>query len=185
MNGSQSKFLKGTWPMSQIWSDTSLFYLDQDHTAKEKLLVLGTELDKMKHNGNTIWCNQESQERPRQPKSEKRASHSLTHISPNTLRAYTKNHHESTMRNWKTQAFDPTAQKQYRESTCNNFHQIGKPNWFNSIWGQDRNLKQKTNTLAAREPNDSGLRKLLAVVKSKNKQRKQWTVGQSLQRKNI
>jgi hypothetical protein len=43
-NGSQSKFLIGTWPISQIKPDTPLFYLGQDRTTIAKLSALGTGL---------------------------------------------------------------------------------------------------------------------------------------------
>jgi hypothetical protein len=44
VNESQLKFLEGTWPMFQIWPNTPLFQLDQDHIAIVYLLALETEL---------------------------------------------------------------------------------------------------------------------------------------------
>jgi hypothetical protein len=44
VNGSQSKFLIGTWPISRIRPDVPLFSLGQDRTAIGKLLALGTGL---------------------------------------------------------------------------------------------------------------------------------------------
>jgi hypothetical protein len=44
MNGSQSKFIEGTWPISQIGLKPSLFQLGQDYVAIEKLLALETGL---------------------------------------------------------------------------------------------------------------------------------------------
>jgi hypothetical protein len=40
MNGSQSKFLKGTWPISRNQPDAPLFYLNQDRIAIDKLSAL-------------------------------------------------------------------------------------------------------------------------------------------------
>jgi hypothetical protein len=42
VNGSQSKFLIGTWPISQNRPDAPLFQLNQDHTAIAKLSAFGT-----------------------------------------------------------------------------------------------------------------------------------------------
>jgi hypothetical protein len=48
VNGSQSKFLEGTRPISQNQPDTPLFYLGQDRIVIEKLSALGTELCNLK-----------------------------------------------------------------------------------------------------------------------------------------
>jgi hypothetical protein len=45
VNGSQSKFLTETWPISQIEPDAPLFYLDQDRLTIDKLSALGTRLE--------------------------------------------------------------------------------------------------------------------------------------------
>jgi hypothetical protein len=44
VNRSQSKFLEGTWHMSQTYPYTSLFELDQDHVAIGQLLTLRIRL---------------------------------------------------------------------------------------------------------------------------------------------
>jgi hypothetical protein len=44
VNGSQSKFLCGTRPISQTEPDVALFLLSQDRLATNKLLALGTVL---------------------------------------------------------------------------------------------------------------------------------------------
>jgi hypothetical protein len=44
VNGSQSKFLAGTWPISQNQLDASLFLLGQDRIAIEQLSTLRTGL---------------------------------------------------------------------------------------------------------------------------------------------
>jgi hypothetical protein len=50
VNGSQSKFLAGTWPMSQNQPETPLFYLGQDRLTIDKLSAFGTGLGTaMKH----------------------------------------------------------------------------------------------------------------------------------------
>jgi hypothetical protein len=45
VNGSQSKLLAETWPISQIEPDAPLFYLDQDRLTIDKLSALGTRLE--------------------------------------------------------------------------------------------------------------------------------------------
>jgi hypothetical protein len=44
VNESQSKFLTGTWSISENRPDVSLFYLGQDRLAIDKLSALGTRL---------------------------------------------------------------------------------------------------------------------------------------------
>jgi hypothetical protein len=44
VNGSQSKFPTGTWPISQLRPKPPLFQLNQDYVAIEKLLDLRTGL---------------------------------------------------------------------------------------------------------------------------------------------
>jgi hypothetical protein len=44
VNGSQSKFLEGTQPISQNQFDAPLFYLGQDRTAIAELPAFGTRL---------------------------------------------------------------------------------------------------------------------------------------------
>jgi hypothetical protein len=44
VNGSQSRFLKGTWPISQNQPNAPLFYLNQDRIAIDKLSALETGL---------------------------------------------------------------------------------------------------------------------------------------------
>jgi hypothetical protein len=44
VNGSQSKFLNGIWPMSQNQLKIPLYYLGQDRTAIAKLSAVGTGL---------------------------------------------------------------------------------------------------------------------------------------------
>jgi hypothetical protein len=48
VNGSQSNFLKETWPISQNPPDAPLFSLDLDYVAIDKLVALGTELGILK-----------------------------------------------------------------------------------------------------------------------------------------
>jgi hypothetical protein len=44
LNGSQSKFLAGTWPISRNRPDTPHFYPDQDRLAIDKLSAFETGL---------------------------------------------------------------------------------------------------------------------------------------------
>jgi hypothetical protein len=48
VNRRQSKFLIGTWPISQLRPKPPLFQFDQDYVAIEKLLALKTGLETMK-----------------------------------------------------------------------------------------------------------------------------------------
>jgi hypothetical protein len=44
VNGSQSNFLEGTWPISRNRPDTPLFQLGQERLVIDKLSAFGTEL---------------------------------------------------------------------------------------------------------------------------------------------
>jgi hypothetical protein len=48
VNGSQLKFLNGTWPISELKPKPPLFQVGQDYVAIKNLLALGTGLGTMK-----------------------------------------------------------------------------------------------------------------------------------------
>jgi hypothetical protein len=57
VNGSQSKFLTETWPMSQNQSETPLFCHDRDRLAIDKLSTLGTGLGTTTETRNGVSKN--------------------------------------------------------------------------------------------------------------------------------
>jgi hypothetical protein len=111
LNESQSKFLKGTWPIFQNRPDVPLFYLGQDRIPIEKLsaleIRLGTTAETWISVGKT---KSEINDKIRIKKS----VYVLTVISPNTLRTCSRNNCLSSNETRKSQTFYPTAQEPRR-----------------------------------------------------------------------
>jgi hypothetical protein len=111
LNVSQSKFLKGTWPISRNWPDAPVFYLGQDRIAIEKLSTLKTGLG----TAAETWISAGKTKSEIDDKIQiKKSVYVLTVISPNTLETCSRNNCLSTNETRKSQTFYPTAQEPRR-----------------------------------------------------------------------
>jgi hypothetical protein len=118
VNESQSKFLEGTYPMSQIRPNASLFQLGQYLVDMNELLALKTGLGSLESQRKHKMKQAKRRTNMRQSKQNDTASYYLISISSNILRATLRNHRESMTRVRKTRAIDQTAQEQYRLSSA-------------------------------------------------------------------
>jgi hypothetical protein len=112
VNGSQSKFLEETWPISQNRPDAPLFWHGQDHIAIEKLSALGNVLE--------IRITMEAQlgasKTRARPLFTKIRQPTPTHIFHQTSCGRVRETNMKMPRETgKARAFDPVAQVQYRD----------------------------------------------------------------------
>jgi hypothetical protein len=68
----------------------------------------------MKHSGNTNQYEQNQMQGYGNQNRTNTAIHCLSHISPNTLRVCSRNHHKSVTSTRKTESFDPVTHEQHR-----------------------------------------------------------------------
>jgi hypothetical protein len=119
VNGSQSKFLTGTWPMSQIQPETALFQPDQDRLAIDKLSAFGTGLGTVTKTRRD--ANNTTQEIVNKDLTQKQfiSSQAFHRTLGGRVRETTT---EEQFRPQLFETLDTAAQNHAGNSTCNKFH---------------------------------------------------------------